>query len=137
MRRQGSNQSERIAVYNAKVTAIPGLERGMAAGRFAELAALVEMKIGPVAEAVLQRLLDVQTDLQTADSKAAAMLDAGEIIPERYLDLLNENMRAAMARNRQILGEERCAALFGQAAADPSVPTEEAAILLQKARRDR
>jgi hypothetical protein len=137
MPRQASNQSERIAVYNAKVTAIPGLERSMGAGRFAELAALVEMTIGPVGEAVLTRLLEIQNELQTADSSAAALLDTGKITSEQYVDLLDKNMRAAMERNRQVLGDERCKALFGPAADDPSVPVEEKAIFFEKAQRIR
>jgi hypothetical protein len=128
-----SNQSERISVYNAKVTAIPKPAGDpMETGRLAELAALIEMKIGPVEEPILLEMFRIQTDLQSADSRAALLLDIGEISPEQYLDRLNEHMRLAMERNRQVLGKEKFDAFFGYAVINPDVPTEERNIFLQK-----
>jgi hypothetical protein len=120
------NPSSTIGVYNSPVSNTVATE----GPNVAEFLALVEATLAyRVDQPTLAKLAAIQANLQHTQAEIASWLDAGEIKPEQYLELLNTLLRSAMEQSRILLGDERFYAVFGEAGKNPEGLVDRATFL--------
>lgn len=81
---------------------------------------LKEMVINGLDESLdddtFQKLADIQLDLQTCQEALNPLLEFSQITPEEYLDRIDEICNRTMNEAKDLLGEERFVAVFGEEA---------------------
>lgn len=105
------------------------------ASEMAELAALAQRALGqPLDPDTLRALDGVQSRLRQQQAHYVQLFDAGEISAEEYLKWTNVIVALAMRQNREVLGEKRFQAIFGEAGNHPEGLIDHEAFL-QRAQR--